>query len=111
MRSYCAISECCAWLGSARCSQYLVEPLFRNARRIALALCSDITYMQGVLQAMTYPTDDIKSTTIQMRVSDEFLRLVDEWRRQQPDLPSRSEAIRRLVASGVKTHSRKGKAK
>ena len=25
------------------------------------------------------------------------LRAIDEWRRQQPDLPSRSEAIRRLV--------------
>lgn len=34
---------------------------------------------------------------LQMRVSEDFLRLVDDWRRQQPDIPSRSEAIRRLV--------------
>jgi hypothetical protein len=33
----------------------------------------------------------------QMRVSESFLRAVDEWRRRQQDLPSRSEAIRRMV--------------
>jgi hypothetical protein len=37
----------------------------------------------------------------QMRVSPAFLRLVDDWRRKQPDLPSRAEAIRRLVERGV----------
>jgi hypothetical protein len=37
-----------------------------------------------------------------MRVSDKFLRTVDEWRRHQPDLPSRTEAIRRLVELGAK---------
>jgi len=66
--------------------------------------------MADVLQAMVHSTNDLKSTTIQMRVSDEFLRLVDEWRRAQPDLPSRSEAIRRLVAAGVQAHQRTGKA-
>jgi hypothetical protein len=28
---------------------------------------------------------------------------IDEWRRRQADLPSRSEAIRRLVQLGLKT--------
>jgi hypothetical protein len=32
-----------------------------------------------------------------MRVSEAFLRTVDEWRRGQIDLPSRAEAIRRMV--------------
>jgi hypothetical protein len=32
-----------------------------------------------------------------MRVSDKFLSAVDRWRRKQDDLPSRSEAVRRLV--------------
>jgi metal-responsive CopG/Arc/MetJ family transcriptional regulator len=27
---------------------------------------------------------------------------LDEWRRQQPDLPSRAEAIRRLIFRGLK---------
>ena len=38
----------------------------------------------------------------QMRASDEWLRQIDDWRRQQVDLPSRAEAIRRLVALGLK---------
>ena len=29
------------------------------------------------------------------------LLALDEWRRQQPDLPSRSEAIRRLIEAGL----------
>ena len=36
-----------------------------------------------------------------MRVDEEFLRLIDEWRRAQPDLPARAEAIRRLVKKGL----------
>lgn len=40
---------------------------------------------------------------LQMRVSEDFLRLVDDWRRQQPDIPSRSEAIRRLVEIAIAT--------
>ncbi|WP_141098372.1 hypothetical protein [Rhodoblastus acidophilus] len=37
----------------------------------------------------------------QMRVSDEFLSIIDGWRRLQPDLPPRAEAVRRLVNFGV----------
>ena len=33
----------------------------------------------------------------QMRVSEQFLKKLDKWRRKQPDLPGRAEAIRRLV--------------
>jgi DNA-binding XRE family transcriptional regulator len=32
-----------------------------------------------------------------MRVSQEFIHCLDDWRRRQPDLPSRTEAVRRLV--------------
>ncbi|WP_417834747.1 hypothetical protein [Thalassospira xiamenensis] len=35
-----------------------------------------------------------------MRVSQNFLDLLDDWRRQQPDIPSRAESIRRLVTAG-----------
>lgn len=41
-------------------------------------------------------TDD-QTERFQMRVSPDFLAKIDDWRRQQPDLPNRSEAIRRLV--------------
>lgn len=37
-----------------------------------------------------------------MRVPTSFLKHVDDWRRKQPDLPSRAEAIRRLVEIGLK---------
>jgi hypothetical protein len=37
-----------------------------------------------------------------MRVSEQFLRMVDDWRRGQTDLPSRAEAIRRLVEIATK---------
>ena len=43
----------------------------------------------------------LNDRTFQMRASDEWLAKIDDWRRQQPDLPSRAEAIRRLVDLGL----------
>jgi hypothetical protein len=37
-----------------------------------------------------------------MRLSDEFIATVDAWAARQDDMPSRSEAIRRLVELGLK---------
>jgi uncharacterized protein len=37
----------------------------------------------------------------EMRYPAELLAKIDEWRRQQPDLPPRAEAIRRLVEAGL----------
>lgn len=37
----------------------------------------------------------------QMRVSEDFLRTIDDWRRHQPELPSRAEAIRQLIHTGL----------
>ena len=34
--------------------------------------------------------------------SDEHLAALDQWRRKQEDLPTRSEAVRRLVELGLK---------
>jgi hypothetical protein len=48
------------------------------------------------------PSKTLQDRPFQMRVSDEFLRVVDDWRRRQKDLPSRAEAIRRLVELGTK---------
>ena len=39
---------------------------------------------------------------IQLVADDEFIAAIDAWRRKQEDLPSRSEAIRRLVYLGIK---------
>jgi hypothetical protein len=38
-----------------------------------------------------------KNARFELRVSEAFLRRVDEWRRRQPDLPSRASAVRQLV--------------
>lgn len=38
-----------------------------------------------------------KDFTLQVRCNERFLALLDDWRRKQPDLPGRAEAIRRLV--------------
>ena len=37
------------------------------------------------------------SERFEMRFSTDLLREVDDWRRAQPDLPARAEAIRRLI--------------
>jgi metal-responsive CopG/Arc/MetJ family transcriptional regulator len=44
---------------------------------------------------------DQQLTRLHVKVPRDLLRILDGWRRKQPDLPSRSEAIRRLVASGA----------
>ena len=46
--------------------------------------------------------DDAQSTPVMVRLSAAQVRAVDEWRRVQEDLPSRPEAIRRLVELGLK---------
>ena len=39
---------------------------------------------------------------IGVRVDEAFLKLLDEWRRKQDDVPTRPEAIRRLVEIALK---------
>jgi hypothetical protein len=48
-------------------------------------------------------TSTNKDQRLFMRVDSEFLKQIDEWRRQQPDIPTRSEAIRRLVENGLRS--------
>ena len=42
-----------------------------------------------------------KTERFEMRVPGAFLLAVDDWRRRQPDIPSRAEAIRRLVEQAL----------
>ena len=48
------------------------------------------------------PSSRTQDRPFQMRVSEAFLRTVDDWRRDQVDLPSRAEAIRRMVELAAK---------
>jgi hypothetical protein len=38
-----------------------------------------------------------KYPQLNIRVDDEFLKRLDDWRRKQPDLPTRTEALRRIA--------------
>jgi hypothetical protein len=48
---------------------------------------------------MAKDKDQLKRLHVNVRPT--FIRVLDAWRRKQPDLPSRSEAIRRLVSAGA----------
>jgi hypothetical protein len=41
-----------------------------------------------------------------VRIQPEMAKLLDDWRRQQEDLPGRPEAMRRLVEVGLKAGKR-----
>jgi hypothetical protein len=47
----------------------------------------------------------------QMRASAEFLAKLDDWRRKQQDLPSRAEAVRRLVEQALSAKPRGKRSK
>jgi hypothetical protein len=57
----------------------------------------------------TKPLSQQQTEQFLMRTSKEFLQSVDDWRRQQDDLPSRSEALRRLTAMALAAEAKKGK--
>ena len=52
------------------------------------------------------PPTRTQDRLFQMRVSEAFLRTVDDWRRVQIDVPSRAEAIRRMVELAAKMKKR-----
>jgi hypothetical protein len=44
----------------------------------------------------------VESEAVTVRIASDALREIDDWRREQEDLPGRPEAIRRLVERGLK---------
>jgi hypothetical protein len=46
----------------------------------------------------------------QMRTSEAFMMLLDDWRRTQPTIPSRSEAVRILVEKAIRGDKALGRA-
>jgi len=45
---------------------------------------------------------------MEMRLDPDTVERVDEWRARQDDIPSRSEAIRRLIRGGLESHTTEG---
>ena len=50
-----------------------------------------------------------ESERFEMRLDPVAVERIDAWRREQPDLPSRTEAIRRLVELGLGAKREGGK--
>jgi hypothetical protein len=48
------------------------------------------------------PKLDEETKRLNMVVSVAWIKKIDAWRRQQPDVPNLSEAIRRLVELGLR---------
>jgi hypothetical protein len=46
-------------------------------------------------------------TPVQVRLRDGLLASLDQWRRKQPDLPNRPEAMRRLIEEALKVREAK----
>lgn len=44
---------------------------------------------------------EINTERLELRISPRLMKIVDDWRRAEPDIPTRSEAIRRMVACCV----------
>lgn len=65
-----------------------------------LAISSPLTLMGefAILNGMDEPRD-IRVTTMMSKTE---VSAIDRWRAQQPDVPNRSEAIRRLVERGLR---------
>jgi hypothetical protein len=52
---------------------------------------------------------DTETRRLNLVAPTSWVKKIDDWRRQQPDLPNISEAIRRLVDAGLEATSKKGK--
>jgi metal-responsive CopG/Arc/MetJ family transcriptional regulator len=50
---------------------------------------------------MTKPKYALDSVRFEMRTTEAWLRRLDDWRRERDNIPSRSEAIRRLVEAAL----------
>lgn len=53
--------------------------------------------MAARTKGKTPPADKVFS----LRLPDTLVSKIDEWRRKQPDLPNRSEAMRRLIEAQI----------
>ena len=71
----------------------------RCKRRPGLLFCYHNPKLVAISQMTEYPQ-------IGVRVDPDLLKRLDDWRRKQEDVPTRPEAIRRLVEVGLKAKSK-----
>ena len=53
------------------------------------------------------PRSPVTGTLVGVRLQPDALKRLDDWRREQEDIPNRSEAIRRLLARTLDVPKRK----
>jgi len=53
------------------------------------------------MEMMSKTKDDTETRRVNALVTPAWIAKIDEWRRHQPDIPSVSESIRRLVEIGI----------
>jgi len=68
--------------------------------------CSEMPKKAG---RPTIDAEGPQTHQLQARVSKEFLAKLDEWRRAQPDIPTRTEALRRLVEQALSAPKDRGR--
>src|SRR5262249_7932854 len=88
------------------CSGAAAPGKIRRSRRTESRCSSPDTQNQMTKRSRGRPPGRTQDRPFQMRVSETFLRTVDDWRRGQIDLPSRAEAIRRMVELAAKMKKR-----
>jgi hypothetical protein len=67
-------------------------------------------YYKDATMTRKYKKPEAESGEIfSLRLPAELVQLIDDWRRDEPDLPVRSEAIRRMVR--LESERRKAKKK
>lgn len=49
-----------------------------------------------------------KTERLELRLSSDLIEEIDTWRSEQHDVPSRSEAVRRLIEAGININSQHG---
>lgn len=97
------------------CSAFLIERIthrllsdarisgewFDTSEKQAIEALAEATRIAADSDEASARAEAFMENRIQFVADDDFLKTVDGWRREQPDIPSRSEAIRRLVYLGA----------
>lgn len=65
-----------------------------------IILVNGLVYPVVLVYILPMP-DGPKTERVTTMMASSEVKAVDDWRRQHPDLPSRSEAIRRLIELGL----------
>jgi hypothetical protein len=63
--------------------------------------------LAGVPEMPRKLDDESETERVQIVAPASWIRRIEEWRRAQPKIPSRSDAIRQLVDAGLEATRRK----